>query len=510
MRTRTALLYIVAPVLGACTLAPAVSSAGALVASQLLVGGLTRPVQVTHAPGDFSRHFIVEKDGFIRIFKNGALNPQPFLNVDALTNSTGLEFGLLHMCFHPGYAANGVFYINYIDNTNRSVVAQCRRLAGDDDLADAATLETILYPNQAITNHTGGWLGFGHDGYLYASFGDGGGQSDPSNRAQNTAILQGKVLRIDVDGADNIPYNGDDDGFPADPNKKYTIPPTNPWVGVAGFAPELWAYGLRNPWKCSFDRATGALWIADVGQNTREEVNFQPAGVGGRNYGWRCTEGTFCTGLVGCVCNGPTLTPPIYEYPHGGGGISGVSVTGGYVYRGCAIPDLVGTYFFADAWSTGIFSLREVGGAATEVSIRTPELDVNGAAGQYCVSFGEDAYGEMYWVDYGSASGGVGTGKIYKIVPAAFNAPDCNANGRADACEILDGSATDDNANGVPDECDPASCPADLNGDGFVGAADLAGLLGSWGLPGPADLDGSGTVGAPDLATLLGSWGPCD
>jgi glucose/arabinose dehydrogenase len=479
------------------------------VASQLVVQGLTRPVCVTHAPGDFGRLYIVEKDGRIRIFRNGALNAAPFLDIDALTNSTGLEFGLLFMCFHPQYATNGVFYINYIDNTNKSVVAQCRRSAGDPDLADAATLETILYPNQTITNHTGGWLGFGPDGYLYASFGDGGGQSDPSNRAQNTAILQGKMLRLDVDGADNIPYNGDDDGFPADPNRKYSIPPTNPWVGQAGFAPELWAYGFRNPWRCAFDRATGDLWIGDVGQNTREEIDFQPAGAGGRNYGWRCTEGTFCTGLSGCTCNGPTLTGPIFEYAHGGSPIGGVSVTGGHVYRGCAIPDLDGTYFFADAWSTGIFSLRQAGGMATEVSVRTPELDVNGAAGQYPVSFGEDAYGEMYWIDYGSASGGVGTGKVYKIVPAAFNGPDCNMNGRADACEIRDGSAPDANGNGVPDACDAPPCPADLDGDGVVGASDLATLLGSWGGVGPADLDGSGSVGAGDLAALLGSWGAC-
>lgn len=478
--------------------------------SELVVGGLTRPVVVTHAPGDFGRLFIVEKAGLIKIFKNGALNATPFLDITSRVSGTSLELGLVGFCFHPNYQQNGVFYVGFNDlqNSGHNVIAECR-VSANPDVADVASLSIVLHIPLSATTHRAGWMDLGHDGYLYALFGDGGPENDTQNHAQNLNLLQGKLLRLDVDGPDNVPMSADDDGFPADADKNYRIPPDNPFVGGGGL-PEIWAYGLRNPWRGSVDRMTGDIWFADVGQSTREEVDFQPAGApGGRNYGWRCTEGTFCPGNTGCTCNDQSLTPPIYEYPHSGADIRGISITGGHVYRGCAMPDLDGTYFFGDAWITGLYSLKQVGGAATAVTNRTTELRSSDGASNNVVSFGEDAYGEIYWCDYGGPAGGTATGRIFKIVPAAFVGPDCNNNGKRDACDILDGTSLDVNGNGVPDECDPALCPADLDGDGSVGASDLAILLGSWGIGGVADLDGSGTVGSPDLAILLGSWGAC-
>ncbi|MCI0630159.1 MAG: PQQ-dependent sugar dehydrogenase [Phycisphaerales bacterium] len=463
--------------------------------------GLVQPLYLTHAPGDFERLFVIEKAGKIRIIKDGVLLATPFLNIDPLVNSTTLEWGMLGMTFHPEYASNGYFFINYIENTGDSVIARYKASDADPDIADPTSGSIVLYLDQPNANHRGGWLAFGVDGYLYDSQGDGGGQNDPSNRAQNINLLQGKILRLDVDGPDNIPGNADDDAFPVDANKNYSIPPSNPFVGVAG-ADEIWHYGLRNPWRCSFDRLTHDLYIGDVGQNQREEISFQAAATAGPiNFGWRCTEGTFCTGLSGCLCNGPTLTGPIHEYNHS----FGVSVTGGYVYRGCAIPDLQGTYFFADYQSERIWSFRYDGAAVSEFQERTAELDPIGAITvDGPASFGEDAYGELYITDYNG-------GEIFKIVPASFVGVDCNSNQINDACDILDGLSDDKNGNGVPDECEPAGCPADLDSSGSVDVLDLLVLISNWsGGPGnPADLNGDGIVNVADLLALISNWGPC-
>lgn len=457
----------------------------------LVVNGLNQPLFITHAPGDHERLFVVEKAGRIRVIKNGVLLATPFVDISPIVNSSTLEWGMLGLCFHPDYASNGYFYTNHINLGGHSVLSRFK-VSANPDVADPLSRTTVLNLIQPSANHRGGWLDFGPDGYLYASFGDGGGQNDPSNRAQNIELLQGKMLRLDVSG----------DDFPADPDKNYRIPPTNPFVGLPG-ADEIWAYGLRNPWRCSFDRLTHDLWIADVGQNQREEINFQPAGATGvRNYGWRCTEGTFCTGLSGCTCGDASHTPPIFEYNH----IVGVSITGGYVYRGCAIPGLEGTYFYAEYQLGKLFSLRYNGSTVTNMINRTVELDPPGALSiSGPASFGEDALGEIYICDYND-------GEIYKIVPATFIGPDCNNNGRRDACDITAGFSNDLNGNGIPDECE--TNPADLNGDGVVGPADLGILLGSWGNPGcsgstpcAADLNGDGIVGPADLGILLGNWG---
>jgi glucose/arabinose dehydrogenase len=257
----------------------------------------------------------------------------------------------------------------------------------------------------------------------------------------------------------------------------YTIPAGNPFVGVTG-DDEIWAYGLRNPWRNSFDRQTGDLWIADVGQNAVEEINFQPANAaGGRNYGWRCMEGTSCTGLSGCTCNAASLTLPIRTYTHVSGTSGGFSITGGYVYRGCRMPDLRGTYFYADYVNNNVWSFRynSSTNTQTEFTLRNSQItpSIDGFAVGTISSFGEDANGELYIVDQGSGS----NGEIYKIVPTT--------------------------GDGV---CPPPCAASDLNCDGVIDSADLGVLLANWGGSGAGDIDGSGAVDSADLGALLSAW----
>ncbi|MFO0830390.1 MAG: PQQ-dependent sugar dehydrogenase [Phycisphaerales bacterium] len=376
-----------------------------------VASGLTQPLQVASAPGDVpGRMYIVERTGRIKVLEGTSVRPTAFLDVSSLVNTSWLEYGLLSVVFHPDYQANGYFYVNYNPvgaTVADTLVVRYRRSASDPNVADPASATPILrFGFGTRREHRAGWMGFGPDGFLYITTGDGA-ENDPDNAAQNLTLLRGKVLRIDVNGADGVPGTADDDEFPADVNKNYAIPPTNPFASHATNAKEVWAYGLRNPWRASFDRETGDLWIGDVGQNTREEVDFQPAGApGGRNYGWRCTEGTFCPGLTGCTCNGAGLTPPVYEYPHS----TGLSVTCGYVYRGCEMPDIRGTYFFADYQLSKLFSFRLVNGQATQFVDRTTDLDPPGTlAINTPSSFGEDTAGELFICDYG--------GEVFKIVP---------------------------------------------------------------------------------------------
>lgn len=379
-----------------------------------VASGLTQPLYMTGAPGDpAGRLFVVQRGGLIRIVEpNGTIRTTPFLNVSALISTTWLEYGLLGLVFDPNYATNGYFYVNYTPPNGTiadTQIVRYRRSVADANVADVSTASTILRFNFGTRReHRAGWMGFGPDGYMYVSTGDGG-ESDPDNAAQNLTLLRGKILRIDVNGPDGLPDTGDEDGFPADANKNYRIPATNPYAGSATNAQEIWASGLRNPWRCSFDRMTGDFWIGDVGQSTREEINFQAANAAnaaGRNYGWRCTEGTFCPGLSGCTCNGPALIAPFTEYTHS----VGLSVTCGYVYRGCAIPDFRGTFFYADYQLSKMFSLRNVGGVATNLVDRTAELAPTGFTLQTIASLGEDTAGEIYVCDYNG-------GEIFKIVP---------------------------------------------------------------------------------------------
>jgi glucose/arabinose dehydrogenase len=450
--------------------------------------GLTQPLQVTHAPGDFQKLYVVERGGRVKIVENGTVRPTAFLDISTLVNTSWLEWGLLGMCFDPDYATNGYIYVNYSSGSGGdSNIARFTRSAGDPNRIDPASRQTILFLAQPNQNHRGGWLGFGPDGYMYFSLGDGGGQNDPNGRGQNRSVLQGKINRIDVHGPD---------AYPADANKNYAIPPSNPFYLEIGSAREIWAYGLRNPWRCSFDRETHDLWIGDVGQNAWEEIDFQPAAsTGGQNYGWRCMEGTHCTNMTGCTCNAPSLTRPIHEYSH----TIGQSITAGYVYRGCAIPDLAGTFFFADYQTGRIFSLRYNGSAVTDLMERTAQLDPPGTQSITSVaSFGEDAYGEIYICDYNG-------GELFKIIPASFVGPDCNANGVRDACEILDGREADANANGVPDSCEPPPCTADWNHDGTVTSQDFFDFVAAF-FKGTADFNADGTTNSQDFFDFLGAF----
>ncbi len=418
-----------------------------------VASGLTRPLYVTHAPGDYKRVFIVEQrsgtTGRIKILNlaNGVVNATPFLSISPV--STLSEQGLLGLAFHPNYAANGFFYVFYTEPGPFGGTAVIARytVSANPDIADPLSAMPVLRLFEPTGFHNGGWIAFGADGYLWVAAGDGG-----KNNAQTiTGSLLGKILRLDV--------NGDD--FPADPLRNYAIPPDNPFVGATG-DDEIWAYGLRNPWRCSHDRLTGDLWIADVGQSDWEELNFEGAQTSpfvARNYGWMCMEGFHCTGIPVCTCNAPELTLPIHEYAHGGSPFN-CSITGGYVYRGCAIPDLQGWYFFSDYCSARLWSLRYNGTVITDFVDRTAELhpgapmDISNVS-----SFGEDALGELYICDLTG-------GEVFKIVPAVVVGPDCNNNGRRDACDIQSGLSADTNNNGIPDECEPEFCYPNCNGDG--------------------------------------------
>ncbi len=340
---------------------------------ELVAGGFTRPVAVTHAGDGSGRLFVVEQAGRIRIIDGAAVLVTDFLDIRSLVDSSGGEQGLLGLVFHPDYAANGYFYVNYThdppgDGPDVTRISRFQVSVADPDVASPASAAILMTINQDASNHNGGDLHFGPDGYLYIALGDGGGSQDPNARGQDLSTLLGKILRIDVDGA-----------FP------YAIPLDNPFVGDVGALDEIWAYGLRNPWRFSFDRATGDLFIGDVGQGMVEEIDFQPAGsTGGENYGWSCMEGDVVQNFN--PCDGQPLTLPILVYGHG----LGCSVTGGYRYRGI-IGGFQDRYVFGDYCSGRIwFGFPDGGGWAADEWANTA-FNIS--------AFGEDEDGELYVVD---------------------------------------------------------------------------------------------------------------
>ena len=340
-----------------------------------VVNGLKNPLYVTAAKDGSGRLFVVEQDGLIRVIRDGKRLQAPFLDVKALVSRDGSERGLLGLAFHPRYADNGTFFINYTDTNGDTVVTRYRVSADDPDRADANSTDMIIQVDQPYPNHNAGQLAFGPDGYLYVGLGDGGSAGDPQRNGQNGHALLGKMLRLDVDAVNA--------GTP------YSIPPNNPFIGRPDFAPEIWVYGLRNPWRYSFDRATGDLYIADVGQNTWEEIDFQPAGSrGGENYGWNVYEGLHPFQNSQAV----DAVPPIAEYSHA----DGCSVTGGYVYRGNTLPDLQGTYLFGDFCSGTIWATKRDTNGAWQTRILMN-------SGMPISSFGEDEVGELYVVNYGGS-----------------------------------------------------------------------------------------------------------
>jgi glucose/arabinose dehydrogenase len=324
---------------------------------------LQRPVYLTHA-GD-ERLFVVEQPGRIRIIQDGVLLQAPFLDITDLVDDSANERGFLSIAFDPAYADTGRFYANYTaEPDGRTVIARYRVSADDPNRADPTSAEVILEIAQPYPNHNGGQLQFGPDGFLYIGMGDGGSGGDPENHAQRLNSLLGKILRLDVS-----------------PAVGYAIPADNPFLDTPDALPEIWAYGLRNPWRFSFDRATGDLFIGDVGQNAFEEIDFQPAGSsGGENYGWRFFEGD--TAYRNPPNDRSPFIFPVYTYNHN----QGCSVTGGYVYRGDALPNLQGLYFFADYCAGQVWTLQP----ATWEQAHFRSLDAR------ISSFGEDLHGELY------------------------------------------------------------------------------------------------------------------
>jgi glucose/arabinose dehydrogenase len=380
------------------------AQAQALVTTRV-ANAYSSPVFVCSPPGDMDRLFVVQRGGQIRILDDLYGNPTklstPFLTVTGITS--GGEQGLLGLAFHPNYATNGRFFVNYTANSGgATTIREYAVSAGNPNVANPSPVQTLLTIAQPFSNHNGGCIQFGPDGMLYIGTGDGGSGGDPQDRAQDPAELLGKMLRMDVD----LPF----------PH----VPPTNPFfTSPTAELGLIWATGLRNPWRFSFDSATGDMYIGDVGQNAWEEIDFQPASsTGGENYGWKCMEGNHCFGSSPfCACNSATLTDPIQEYSHS----SGCSITGGVVYRGSKIPALSGTYFYADYCTNRIWSFRYDGVNLTESTDRTAEFAPASGSISSISSFGEDGRGEMYIVE-------VNGGEIYRLEPDCDTTAYCQAN----------------------------------------------------------------------------------
>ena len=440
----------------ACLAASAatVSNAGAPtepIQSELFVGGFVTPLEMVQNPTNPAIQYVVQQNGLIRVINNGVVQATSFLNVQSRI-STGGERGLLGMALDPDFASNRRFYINYTNPAGNTHVASYT--ANNNLSADFNSENVILVVTQDFSNHNGGCLRTGPDGMLYISLGDGGSGGDPFNRGQTRTQLLGKILRIDPSS----------DDFPADPNRDYAIPAGNPYVGHPTFRPEIWSYGVRNIWKFTFDEGpcgTGAMLMGDVGQNAREEVNYEPAGAGGRNYGWDCREGLAAFG--GCAPPvGESFTDPVYDYLQSS---FGRSITGGYVYRGADMANNRGRYYFAD------FITGRTGSIALDVDPMTGEATASdfiehtsqlGSLGNIS-AFGRDAAGELYALSF--------NGNIYRIRGTAKT--------------------------------------GDANLDGVVNASDLAAMLAAWGDSscGVSDIDNDENVGASDLAALLANWG---
>jgi len=356
------------------------------VAPQLVAGGFASPIDIVATGEGPGQLFVVEQGGTIRILRNGAVAATPFLDVRNLIASGG-ERGLLGLALHPDFAHNGRFFVNYTRaGDGATVIASFTVSAANRNVADPSSRRELLTIAQPFENHNGGALRFGPDGYLYIGMGDGGSGNDPDNRAQNPLDLLGKILRIDVDAA-----------------PPYGIPPGNAFASPGQGRMEIWALGLRNPWRFSFDRVTGDLYIGDVGQNEVEEVDFVPRGTaGGLNFGWRVMEGDRCTGLGGgAPCNSLAYTPPVATYEHN----EGCSVTGGFAYRGSAVPVMQGRYVFGDFCSGRMWTMsRDRDGRwQKEILLNT---------GHQIAAFGEDSAGELYWSDLAG-------GKIYRLAANA-------------------------------------------------------------------------------------------
>lgn len=348
--------------------------------TMLVADGLTAPLHVSTPPGDV-RIFVVEQPGRVRIIDNDRILDRPFLDISDRLRFGG-ERGLLGLAFHPNYSRNGYFFVNYSEKVNGATRIERYRVSEDSNRADPASAQLVLRVEQPYSNHNGGHILFGPDGMLYVAMGDGGAGGDPKGHGQNRATLHGALLRIDIDS-----------------DTPYAIPTDNPFIGDVGGRDEIWAWGLRNPWRISFDGVAGLLYVADVGQDDWEEVTIVSAAVGGHNYGWNLMEGNHCFTEPRCDSTG--LTTPDYVYSHD----EGCSITGGLIYRGAAMPDLHGHYFFSDYCTGFLRSFRYSAGAVIEVK----GWDAGNLG--HVTSFGTDAAGELYITNSG--------GQVLKLVPAS-------------------------------------------------------------------------------------------
>ncbi|MBI2724406.1 MAG: PQQ-dependent sugar dehydrogenase [Chloroflexi bacterium] len=413
--------------------------AAASISLEPVAGNVPGVTALVSSPDTSGRLFIVQESGTVRILQNGSVLPTPFLDISSLLPAQRqMEQGLLGLAFDPSFATNGVFYVDYVDVAGDIQVSRYGVKPAAPNIADPASGVSILnVPHRNAANHYGGQLAFGPDGYLYISTGDGGEGGDPENNAQNLGALLGKILRIDVAGA-----------------APYVVPADNPFVGVQGARPEVWAYGLRNPWRFSFDRTTGDLLIGDVGQDVSDEVDFQPAGsTGGQNYGWRLMEGTFCYN-PSTNCNPGGLTPPVLQLIHGNGDCA---LIGGYRYRGAA-PSLQGTYIYGDFCSGRIWgATRSTAGAWSSSQLLDTNLMIS--------AFGEDQAGELYVADYAGNT-------VYRIA-----VPDTDGDGvpdGADNCPAIPNPGQE-NADGEVTRPSPSRSFDDItnpNGDGLGDACD--------------------------------------
>lgn len=462
---RTPSIALVALALGLVVSPHPARGQGAGIRIRRLMDSITNPVLVASAPGDSGRLFVGARSGQIYVFDlpAGTKHATPFLTVP----NTGPINGLLNLAFDPRWRDNGYFYVG-VQSTTTVQLLRGRISATDPNVAEPG-LATIMSTFSAGGQHTGGLLGFGPDGYLYFSSGD------QSGSPQDLSAWGGKLFRLDVDGPDDTPGNADDDEFPADATRNYCIPPDNPFVGVPNARPEVWALGLRNPYRCSFDPRTGDLWIGDVGGSFREEIDVLPRGSGGVNLGWPTFEGFQCNSSA-AACAALASVPPLLDYPHGGTPpslLAGLAVIGGVVYRGCAMPQYQGAYFFGDNYGGWIASARREGNRAA--SLTKHSADLGGPQGVSCI--GVDADGEMYFCSYSG-------GGIYAIEPVVRH--DCNGNGIPDSCEGL----------GV--------CWADFNGDCAVTIDDLLAFLAAYAAGSlNADYDDGAGTGLADGAVTV-------
>lgn len=361
---------------------------------ELIASGFNNPVSIKHAGDD--RLFIVQQRGIIRtITGDGTVLNGNFLDIEDRVIDSGNERGLLGLAFHPNHSVNGYIYVNYINNSGNTVISRFTLQWPNPSLVNPNTELILLTYNQPFSNHNGGDLAFGPDGYLYISSGDGGSGGDPQDNSQDRTNLLGNILRIDVDNTST--------------GLNYSIPADNPFVGNSTARDEIWAYGLRNPWRFSFDRMNGDIWIADVGQGDYEEINRASGSQAGLNYGWRCYEGNTVFNSSNCP-GSSTLTFPVSGYNHTGNGEFKCSITGGYVYRGSTYPNFVGSYFFADYCSS------EIGFIKYNSITDNWDMTLEDFSGNWS-TFGEDQDGEIYIADPTS-------GSIYKLTDASLSIDD--------------------------------------------------------------------------------------